>query len=207
MTEFSFEVLFTNLDLNDEDVLAALGRAGAVAADSHDEHTVRVAASVAAPNAVRAATAFITDLQNLLPEAEPVMVARDLVNITDIAERVGVTREAVRHWAVGKRRAGQFPSPLGAPGGQKIWEWAPVNAWLHLNLGVWDGLTYPNHAELGEIDAFIEERTKTPGASIRAVRNGWRLVEPMDPGRATVQARLHRTRPNRADDWRRAVAR
>ena len=160
MTEFSFEVLFMGLDINDEGVLAALAQAGAVAADSHDEQTVRVAASVTAPNAVRAATAFIADVQNVLPKAEPVMVARDLVDITDIAERVGVTRETVRHWADGKRRAGQFPAPLATPGGQRIWEWAPVNAWLHLNLGIWDGLDYPNHGELGEIDAFIEERTR-----------------------------------------------
>ena len=206
MTEFSFEVLFTSLDLDDEGVLAALAQAGAVTADAHDEQTVRVAASVTAPNAVRAATAFIADVQNVLPKAEPVMVARDLVNITDIAERVGVTREAVRHWADGKRRSGQFPTPLGVPGGQKIWEWAPVNAWLRLNLGIWDGLNYPNHGELGEIDAFIEERTKTPAASVTAVSNRWRLMESANPGPATVPTRRYRTGPNPTTDWQ-AVAR
>jgi hypothetical protein len=204
VTEFSFEVLFRNLDLSDDDVLTALAQAGAVAADSHDEQTVRVAASVSAPNAVRAATAFITDIQNALPKAEPVMVARDLVNITDIAERAGVTREAVRNWAVGKRRAGQFPTALGALGGQKVWEWAPVNAWLRLNLGIWDGLSYPNHGELGEIDAFIEEYTKTHETSVRAVSNRWRLVEPVNPG--TVMARPDRACPKPIDAWRRAIA-
>jgi hypothetical protein len=207
MTEFCIEILFKNLDLSDEAVLAALSRAGIVAADAHDEHTVRVTAAIEAPNAVRAAATLVTGLRETVPNAKPVMAARDLVNITDIAERVGVTREAVRHWSAGKRRAGQFPDPIDAPGGQKIWEWASVHAWLRLNLGFWDGLTYPNHAELGAIDSFVHHCAEAAGASVRVVARNWSLVQTVDRVRSTVPASRHPRVLSHDSGWETAAAR
>jgi hypothetical protein len=192
--------------LTDETVLAALALAGVLTADQHDEHTIRVTANVEAPNAVRAAVTLINDVRTATP-AKPVMAARDLVNITDIADRVGVTREAVRHWAGGKRRVGEFPRPLDAPGGQKIWEWASVHSWVRLNLGLWDGLTYPNHGELGAIDAFIQHCVEAPDAAVKAVARNWSLVKTRDDGPATLPAARRVRRPSRVGGWEAAVAR
>jgi hypothetical protein len=57
-------------------------------------------------------------------------VDRDLVNVADIARRVGRTRQAVQLWVTGKRGPGSFPVPVGAPGGSRVWAWADVEAWL-----------------------------------------------------------------------------
>lgn len=205
MTEFCIEILFENLDLSDESVLAALAHAGVVTADVRDERTFRVTATIEARNAVQAGAALVAELRDTVPHAKPIMVARDLVNITEIAERVGVTREAVRHWAGGKRRAGHFPRPIDAPGGQKIWEWASVHAWLHLNLGLSDGLTYPNHAELGAIDSYIQRCAEAPAASVKTVARDWSLVQTADRGKAVVLASPRATPPSHAKEWESAA--
>lgn len=58
----------------------------------------------------------------------------ELVDLTEIAERVERSRETVRLWALGKRGRGDFPLPSGAlPGSVKIWEWEAVNTWLLLH--------------------------------------------------------------------------
>lgn len=61
-------------------------------------------------------------------------VHRDLVTQSDIASRVGVSREAVRKWA---HRSGDkaFPAPFDTIGGgdtrpSKVWQWSDVVTWL-----------------------------------------------------------------------------
>jgi hypothetical protein len=55
----------------------------------------------------------------------------DLVDLSEIAARVGRSREAVRLWSSGKRGAGGFPLPVGVlPGSVKVWDWSSVNSWL-----------------------------------------------------------------------------
>lgn len=54
----------------------------------------------------------------------------DLVNTTEIADRIGRTRQTVRQYVDGVRGPGQFPAPLGAPGGVRVWDWGSVNEWL-----------------------------------------------------------------------------
>jgi predicted DNA-binding transcriptional regulator AlpA len=55
----------------------------------------------------------------------------DLVDLSEIAARVGRSREAIRLWSTGKRGAGGFPLPVGVlPGSVKVWDWSSVNTWL-----------------------------------------------------------------------------
>lgn len=59
-----------------------------------------------------------------------------MVNLQSIADRAGVSREAVRLWATGKRGSGQFPRPvIVTAGGEQIWDWEQVAPWIekHLN--------------------------------------------------------------------------
>ena len=50
-----------------------------------------------------------------------------MVNLLGIARRAGVSREAVRLWATGKRGVGGFPKPaLISSGGEQIWDWLEV---------------------------------------------------------------------------------
>jgi predicted DNA-binding transcriptional regulator AlpA len=55
----------------------------------------------------------------------------DLVDLSEVAKRVGRSRETVRLWSLGRRGAGEFPLPSGLlPGSVKVWEWDAINAWL-----------------------------------------------------------------------------
>ena len=56
-------------------------------------------------------------------------VSEDLVNTSEIAFRLGVSREAVRTWTNGARGPSDFPPHRAIIGGQKIWAWATVYAW------------------------------------------------------------------------------
>jgi hypothetical protein len=61
-----------------------------------------------------------------------------MLNLQAIADRAGVSREAVRLWATGKRGPGQFPAPvLVTTGGEQVWDWEQVAPWIedHLNRG------------------------------------------------------------------------
>ncbi len=55
----------------------------------------------------------------------------DLVDLSEIACRIGRSRETVRLWSLGRRGSGHFPMPCGVlPGSLKVWEWDAVNTWL-----------------------------------------------------------------------------
>jgi hypothetical protein len=75
-------------------------------------------------------------IKNALPDADVHEVDPDLVGVSDIAQRVGVSREAVRLWAEGKRAGGTFPPSIGAVAGGgnrgsiRVWRWPDVEVWL-----------------------------------------------------------------------------
>jgi len=55
----------------------------------------------------------------------------ELVAVSDIAERAGLTRQAVSLFARGARGQG-FPSPVARVSSDApLWDWAEVAAWLH----------------------------------------------------------------------------
>jgi len=56
------------------------------------------------------------------------------VTISDIAERSGLTRQAVSLYASGERGAGDFPRPvLRTTTESPLWDWLSVARWLHKN--------------------------------------------------------------------------
>jgi hypothetical protein len=81
-----------------------------------------------AKDAVRSA---IVDVEGAIPTARVVRIDDDLVNASDIAERIDRTPESVRQLASGSRGVGGFPNPVGVVGsGVKVWRWADVQQWL-----------------------------------------------------------------------------
>ena len=75
--------------------------------------------------AVRLATA-VAEVTNVSVEVD-----EDLVDLTEIANRIGRSRESVRLWSLGRRGPGGFPTPLGIlPGSVKVWDWGSVHAWV-----------------------------------------------------------------------------
>jgi hypothetical protein len=72
-----------------------------------------------------------------VPAAVPLRVDQDLVSVSDIAQRVGRTRESVRLLVDGKRGPGGFPPPIGVVGdGIRVWPWSAALEWFHNVLGV-----------------------------------------------------------------------
>lgn len=56
-----------------------------------------------------------------------------LVNLSDIASRTGLTRQAISHYSKGNRGA-HFPSPVArVTSDAPLWDWAPVAKWLYEN--------------------------------------------------------------------------
>jgi hypothetical protein len=84
-----------------------------------------------APSLAHAITSAARDIDKV-PGLRAVGVQCDsMVNLQDIADRVGVSREAVRLWAAGKRGPGGFPKPiLITTGGEQVWDWGQVAPWV-----------------------------------------------------------------------------
>lgn len=84
-------------------------------------------------------------------------IDRDLVDASEIARRIDRTRESVRQIINGTRHKGEsFPTPLGAPNGKKIWEWAIVNEWLRRNvLDTAESEFYLNRDEMTVVDNWL----------------------------------------------------
>lgn len=84
-----------------------------------------------APSLVSAIASAVRDIEKV-PGLRAVGVECDnMVTMLGIAERAGVSREAVRLWATGRRGSGHFPRPvLITPGGEQVWDWEQVSPWI-----------------------------------------------------------------------------
>jgi hypothetical protein len=135
LQETAIPLLVTGLDLDDEATLDVIGahfdnltwhsEAGQIIATLHTTSDDPVAQAVDIARTVMAT----------LPGARVSGVDPQLVALGDIADRLGVSSEAVRLWAAGKRRAGTpFPAPAGRVSTgrtvMKIWSWPAVLTWL-----------------------------------------------------------------------------
>lgn len=54
-------------------------------------------------------------------------VTLDLVGITEIGERAGVSRDTVFKW---RARYADFPAPVATISAGSFWDWRDVEAWL-----------------------------------------------------------------------------
>ena len=92
------------------------------------DNPVTLRYAVPAVGAAAAAAAHFRAMQAHLPGLQALGVARDLVSVTDIARRVGITREGARRWC----NTPTFPAPYShlMSAGMEVWEWAAVVTWL-----------------------------------------------------------------------------
>lgn len=157
MTSYRLDVVFAGVQPEDE-TLDRLETIPFVHWIFQDE-VAHAVATLSAPSAIDAANWLVSQVSSIAPEARPVRLDRDLVSVSDVAHRVGVSREAVRHWVKGSRRANSdFPEPVGVVGdGIRVWCWSAVNAWLELNLDLGDGLMHPSEEDLARIDLLLQQ--------------------------------------------------
>lgn len=83
-----------------------------------------------APSLAEAIVSAVRDIEKVQGLRAVGVACDNMVTLAQIAERAGVSREAVRLWATGQRRYG-FPAPdFLTPAGEKVWDWPPVADWL-----------------------------------------------------------------------------
>ncbi|HEV7761355.1 MAG TPA: hypothetical protein VGO78_20260 [Acidimicrobiales bacterium] len=156
MRTFRLNIVFSGIDLDDDDVFGALAEFPDVVWRTQARLAFAIA-TVQATTALEAAELVTRQVTDAVPTARPVKLDPDLVSIPDIANRIGVTREAVRNWANGARQA-NFPVPKGIVGdGIKVWTWADVNGWLRRNLNLGDPETFPDERETVVINAAFAD--------------------------------------------------
>ena len=78
----------------------------------------------------------------------------ELVNAATIAERAGVSRQAVTNWTHNTSND-CFPRPWCVVAGRPVWEWHAVNEWLRARGHNHDDCAYPTLFEVGQANAEI----------------------------------------------------
>jgi hypothetical protein len=85
----------------------------------------------------------------------------DFVGYSDIASYVGMTSEAIRLLATGKRGPGDFPKPRAyigiAANRSPIWTWAEVSPWFEANYEMEKNEHFPSNDQISEINARLAE--------------------------------------------------
>lgn len=100
-----------------DDALVGVGQPGRLALEFSRE----------ADNAREAVRTALADVKNAVPAARLIEASPDLVGLTDVADIVGVSRQAMRKLMVAHR--GVFPMPVHE-GSASIWHLAEVLDWL-----------------------------------------------------------------------------
>lgn len=115
---------------------------------------------------VAAAAAAALSIRRVLPQACVERVDEQFVSLADIAARAGLSHEAIRLWAAGKRRAAgePFPAPRTQVGqgrtATKIWAWPEVLVWFkaHYCLDVEPGTAYLTAQQVARLNFLLQER-------------------------------------------------
>ena len=154
----------TNVDLDDDTTIEIIGQYLPHLSWSEAAGRVVVVLFTDAADPVSATCEAARSIANRLAGAQIEEVDEEVVNIPGIAQRFGVTREAVRHWVDGRRGPGDFPPhftevPEGRKGYEKLWRWADVVPWLTENYG------YEEDHELLDREQVVRINTALLGVS------------------------------------------
>ncbi len=147
-------VQLSKLDLQDDATLSALAdfdNASFGRRDGIPMMTVYVGDDQPLADVVIEAT---RKLSNKVPGTRALRVHPDLVAISKIAHRVGVSREAVRKWTLSKRLP--FPACVSKVNEDTpVWEWIDVTDWLFEAKGIDLRRDQPTRAEVDHVNSCI----------------------------------------------------
>ncbi|MFA5890862.1 MAG: hypothetical protein WDA27_07915 [Actinomycetota bacterium] len=154
MPAYRMNIVFTGIDFDDDATFEALADLPNVLWRSQGDHAFATAI-VDSASAMKAADEVTGLVMDRVATAQPFKLDEDLVSISDIAARVGVTREAVRNWANGSRHS-NFPFPRGTVGDRiKVWAWADVSKWLNRNLALGDPEEFPSPHDVALVNSLF----------------------------------------------------
>lgn len=107
-----------------DDATPGVGKRGSIALDFTRE----------AADALTAIRSAIADVGKAIPGATLLEVKPDLVNLSDIAETIGCSRQNMRKYAAGEMKNVTIPFPAPAfTGAPDLWHLAEVLDWLAVN--------------------------------------------------------------------------
>lgn len=122
----------------------------------------------------------------------PLGVVWDLVNRSSVAERAGVTRQAVSNWVTGRRNPVQtpFPNAFSSTAGG-VWVWGEILPWLRAaGVEVEFDVDAPTFVELAKVDLALKTPTEVmhlvPGRERRpqvVARQTIQQVQAVETGR------------------------
>ena len=131
MKGHQFTIIATGLDAGADDFEDRLFAAGC------DDATIAFQRGVIVAEFDRAARTYISALVSAVRDVHRAgatvlhVEPDDLVNLSDIAARTGMTRAAISNFAKGERGKG-FPAPVArVTTDTPLWDWVEVAQWLH----------------------------------------------------------------------------
>ena len=158
MTTHRFTLIVEGVDINDPDVFDALYEAGC------DDATIGTTDGIQVMDFSREAPKLDAAILSAIAHAESVEGLRvvrvddlDLLSMSEIAARIGRSRECVRLWVTGARGPGGFPPPANDPSSRyRFWRWSDVKDWLSAAM---NGTTWSSDGHVrGAINATLELR-------------------------------------------------
>ncbi|MCI1748858.1 MAG: hypothetical protein LKI24_12700 [Acidipropionibacterium sp.] len=122
------ELRVTGVDLDDEKTGEILGKNFPNTLWEENSGLITVTVFAEQDNLVASVIEQSRQLEAALPGLRILGVYRDLVSVTAIAHRIGLSREGVRKWTTET----DFPAPASVldPGSMKVWPWSEVIDWV-----------------------------------------------------------------------------
>lgn len=199
MHTFAFSVTVSGLDIDNTeqlDTLIATADFILIAGDTDGVTSLDV--EIDATSGEEALKRFV-DYLLAYPEVKIERVSEDLVNTSEIALRLDVSRETVRTWAQGARGPADFPHHRAIIGGQKIWAWATVYAWASARTRLPEDLPVPvdvacvdwfngTHPHLNNSDSWATVRDQ---AASRTLLTATLLVDGIVGNSSTSRVSVH----------------
>jgi predicted DNA-binding transcriptional regulator AlpA len=152
--EYEFVLVVDGVSMDDDEAVATLADAfdGVL---SWNRGLYRLAVSGNGRDSFEAASRLVSHLTAALPGLRVLRLDPELVGISDIAQRIGHSRQNVQQWVNGERNGDRpFPAPEGCAGRSLVWRWADVNEWLR-SLGASDEAVRPSREEATRIDVML----------------------------------------------------
>jgi len=126
---YEFSVQVAGLDIENESQLKQLKNDAITIVAFASNGLTMLGVEMAAGSPESAFNEFKSFLNKYASDIKIKRVDLDLVSLSQIAERLDVTREAARLWAIGERRQ-DFPEPFTSAGQSLLWAWSEVFDWL-----------------------------------------------------------------------------
>ncbi|UYG15749.1 hypothetical protein BRM3_08835 [Brachybacterium huguangmaarense] len=130
MTAYEVNLILHGVSLDDERQMKALEELPYVALPASIHGAIELEVEIEAGSAIDAWARINADVNAI--GGHIARIGLDLVSTSDIAERLGASRESVRLWSAGKRRD-HFPAPFDRISASPIWRWVEVYEWASKN--------------------------------------------------------------------------